>query len=359
MSDAPAATLRRGGLWRRVVLAALVLVLAPVLLIHLYALALSAMPVPGTILMGQRAGQGQDVRRDWKPLEQISPHLVHAVIAAEDARYCEHDGIDWDAVETAREWNRNNPDRPRRGGSTISQQTAKNVFFWNGGGMPRKAGEAWMTLVIERVWGKRRIMETYLNVAEWGDGLFGAEAAAQARFGKSAAELSEREAALLAAVLPSPNRWRAVNPGPYVQRRAGTIQSRMRVVAAEGYADCVLTDEDRARLPRPPPRPPAEAAPERPVLPDLPDAPETGEEALGPEPSPAEPDPPQPAPDPEADAALMDFLDETEAALGAISEAERLEENASEGMVAPAPEPGTTELPEADAPMPEAPEPEE
>jgi monofunctional biosynthetic peptidoglycan transglycosylase len=354
MSETPALTRRRKAPLRRLALIVVLAILLPVIAVHLYALALSAMPVPGTILMSQRAGQGQEVRQDWRPLEQISPHLVHAVIAAEDARFCEHDGIDWDAVEAAREWNRNNPDRPRRGGSSISQQTAKNVFFWNGGGMARKAGEAWMTLVIERVWGKRRIMETYLNVAEWGDGLFGAEAAAQARFGKSAAELSEREAALLAAVLPSPNRWRAVNPGPYVQRRAGTIQSRMRVVAAEGFAACVLTDEDRARLPRPP-RPPGEAPPPRPVLPDLPDAPETGEEALGPEPDRAR------DPDPEAEAALMDFLDETEAALGAIGRDERTGESLPEVPEAETPDSEVGDGPEADIALSNdtAPEPED
>lgn len=270
---------KRGPRWsRRLAIVGLSL-LALVLLLHLYALLLAAVPVPGTILMAQRSGEGQDVRRDWVKLEDISPRLVYAVIAAEDARFCEHGGIDWRAVEAAREWNAKNPDRSRRGGSTISQQTAKNVFFWNGGGMPRKAGEAWVTYVIEAVWGKRRIMEVYLNVAEWGDGLFGAEAAAQARFGKSAADLTEREAALLAAVLPSPNRWRAVNPGPYVQSRAGSIQGRMRVVANEGYAACVLGGD----APRLPPRetPKGETPRPPPALEELPEIPETGDEALG------------------------------------------------------------------------------
>lgn len=298
--------------WRRPVIITCLSLLALGLAPHIYALILAVTPVPGTILMAQRAGQGQDVRRDWVKLEDISPRLVYAVIAAEDAKFCEHGGIDWDAVDAAREWNAKNPDRPRRGGSTISQQTAKNVFFWNGGGMVRKAGEAWMTYVIETVWGKRRIMEVYLNVAEWGDGLFGAEAAAQARFGKSAADLTEREAALLAAVLPSPNRWRAVNPGPYVQRRAGTIQARMRVVANQGYAACVL-GEDAPRMPAPRPEP-GEAPPPPPVLEDLPEAPDTGEEALGPIPEPAEPieTEERPAPEPPAEPDLLDFLDDAE-----------------------------------------------
>ncbi len=290
MQDIPPKPKRAVPLWRRIAVGAGLGLLGLFLLFHLYALALSVLPAPGTLLMTQRAGQGQDVRRDWVSLEQISPQLVLAVIAAEDARFCEHGGIDWDAVEKAREWNRKNPDRNRRGGSTISQQTAKNVFFWNGGGMARKAGEAWMTYVIEAVWGKRRIMEVYLNVAEWGDGLFGAEAAAQTRFGKPAAELTPREAALLAAVLPSPNKWRAVNPGPYVRKRAASIQGRMQVVANEGYAACVLGEAFRVTSPKPEPGAPPRPAP---VFEDLPEAPETGEEALETPPAPAaaEPDP--------------------------------------------------------------------
>lgn len=270
---------RKAPLWLRILVIAVLVPAVLVLLLHLYALLLRFAPVPGTILMSQRAGQGQEVRASWTPLERISPRLVYAVIAAEDAKFCTHGGIDWDAVEAAREWNEKNPNRNRRGGSTISQQTAKNVFFWNGGGMARKAGEAWMTYVIEAVWGKRRIMEVYLNVAEWGDGFFGAEAAAQARFGKSAADLTEREAALLAAVLPSPNRWRAVNPGPYVQQRANSIQGRMRVVANEGYAACVF-GEDAPKLP-PRETPKGEAPPPPAVLPEIPDAPESGDESLG------------------------------------------------------------------------------
>lgn len=195
-------------------------------------------PPPGTWIMLDRSLSGQTVRNDWAPLEEISPHLVRAVIAAEDSRYCLHAGIDTEAVKEAAEHNKKNG--KRRGGSTISQQTAKNVFLWNGGGYLRKGLEAWFTLVSETIWGKRRTMELYLNVAEWGDGLFGAEAAAQGRFGKAAKDLSKQEAALLAAVLPSPNKWRAVNPGPYVRGRAATIRKRMDVVRREGLDQCVL-----------------------------------------------------------------------------------------------------------------------
>lgn len=226
--------------WKRSVLVSFSGLALLIVTLHLYALTLAFLAPPLTILMLQRATGGHEVRREWMPIERISPSLVAAVIAAEDTRFCFHGGIDWDAVEAARAYNAANPGKRRRGGSTITQQTAKNVFFWNGGGMARKAGEAWMSYVIERLWGKRRILEIYLNVAEWGDGLFGAEAAAQARFGKPAADLTEREAALLASVLPSPNKWSATSPGPYVRSRARTVAARMREVARDGLDACIL-----------------------------------------------------------------------------------------------------------------------
>ena len=252
--------------------------------LHAYALILKAVPVPGTLLMAQRAVGGESIRRQMVSLDEISPNLVLAVIAAEDTRYCQHHGVDPDAIEKAIDEYRQG--KGLRGASTITQQTAKNVFLWNGGGMARKAVEAWLATFIDGMWGKRRVMEAYLNVAEWGDGIFGAEAAAQARFGKPAADLTEREAALLAAVLPSPNKWRLDPPGPYVSKRAGTLQARMRVVASEGLAGCVL--DTMPDLPRPaPPKPPMEVRPEtpaaRPGMPDLPPLPEEGDEAAGPD----------------------------------------------------------------------------
>ncbi len=195
-------------------------------------------PPPGTWTMLERRLDGATVRHDWVGLNAISPHLVRAVIAAEDSRYCLHAGIDVEAIRDAADDNKNGG--KRRGGSTISQQTAKNVFLWNGGGYVRKGLEAWFTLVAETIWGKRRTMELYLNVAEWGDGLFGAGAAARGRFGKGAKDLTKQEAALLAAVLPSPNKWRAVNPGPYVRGRAATIRKRMDIVRLDGLDACVL-----------------------------------------------------------------------------------------------------------------------
>jgi len=210
------------------------IVLSPIIGAILYRF----VPPPGTWTMLERKLSGDVIVHPWTPLKEISPHLVRAVIAAEDSRFCEHKGIDVEAVEKALENNKSG--RKRRGGSTITQQTAKNVFLWQGGGWIRKGFEAYFTLVAERIWGKRRTMELYLNVAEWGNGYFGAEAAARGRFGKSAADLTKQEAALLAAVLPSPNKWRAVNPGPYVRGRAATIRKRMNVVRNEGLDQCVL-----------------------------------------------------------------------------------------------------------------------
>lgn len=206
--------------------------------VHIYAMILFFAPVPGTANMAIRALEGQPLQRQWVPLERISPHLVRAVIAAEDSKFCDHDGVSLEDMEMA--WADYQKTGRMRGASTITQQTAKNVFLWNGGGFVRKAPEAWMAVFIDNFWGKRRVMEVYLNVAEWGDGIFGAEAAAQARFGKSAANLTRREAALLASVLPSPHRYRVDPPGPYVRKQAGTYQARMRVVQSEGLDACIL-----------------------------------------------------------------------------------------------------------------------
>ncbi|MEL7540682.1 MAG: monofunctional biosynthetic peptidoglycan transglycosylase [Pseudomonadota bacterium] len=205
--------------------------------LHIYALILAMVPVPGTANMAGRVMQGTPVYHTWVPLEDISPHLVRAVIAAEDTQFCAHGGIDMDAIKNALD------ERERRGqlrgASTLTQQTAKNVFFWNGGGYGRKAGEAWMAVFIDGFWGKRRVLEVYLNVAEWGDGLYGAEAAAYGRFNKSAKDLTKFEAARLAAVLPSPNKWRVRPAGPYVRQRTATLQARMSTVERDGLDACI------------------------------------------------------------------------------------------------------------------------
>ncbi|RZJ95657.1 MAG: monofunctional biosynthetic peptidoglycan transglycosylase [Brevundimonas sp.] len=200
------------------------------------------LPPPQTWLMTTRLieGEGRDYR--WRSLNDISPRLVDAVIASEDATFCAHSGFDMKAIEKALQTNARVEKRGRgriRGGSTISQQTAKNVFLWPGRDWIRKGLEAGYTVLIETTWGKRRIMEVYLNVAEWGPGIYGAEAAAQHWYGKSADELTAREAARLAAILPSPRRYQAAAPGPYVRRRASRIQAAMGTVRNDGLNACV------------------------------------------------------------------------------------------------------------------------
>jgi monofunctional biosynthetic peptidoglycan transglycosylase len=198
----------------------------------------AVVPPIATILMVREslAGHGMDYR--WRSLDQISPHLVTSAIAAEDARFCRHSGFDIEAIEKALKANENGG--KIRGGSTISQQTAKNVFLWPGRDWVRKGLEAGYTVLIEVVWPKRRIMEVYLNVAEMGPGVFGAEAAARHWFGKSARDLTPSEAARIAAILPSPRRYNAGAPGPYVRRRAARVQANARIVRNEGLAACVL-----------------------------------------------------------------------------------------------------------------------
>lgn len=213
-------------------------VLWVIVIIHFYAIALRFLPVPMTATMVERVIAGETLRKDWTRIEDISPHLARAILGGEDSRFCEHPGIDLEAVQNA--LSDNAEGGRRRGGSTITQQTAKNVFLWNGGGYARKVVEAWFSLYTNIVWGKRRTLEIYLNVAEWGDGFFGAEAAAQARFGKPANALTKREAALLAAVLPSPNKWRVDPPGNYVSRRAGTLMQRAEVIRTSKYDACLL-----------------------------------------------------------------------------------------------------------------------
>lgn len=193
-------------------------------------------PPPVTILMLQRAPQ-HGIDRDWVPMRRIAPALPLAVIAAEDARYCEHGGFDFEAIEKAMESNKRG--RKLRGGSTISQQAAKNVFLWPSRSYVRKGLEAYFTVLVEAIWGKRRIMEVYLNSVEWGPGTYGAEAAARKYFGVGADRLTTQQAARLAAILPSPLKWKAANPGPYVARRSRRIAAASGVVRREGLADCI------------------------------------------------------------------------------------------------------------------------
>jgi monofunctional biosynthetic peptidoglycan transglycosylase len=189
-------------------------------------------PVTATMLMDEHG-----FTRDWTPLSRIDRDMVSAVIGAEDSKFCTHDGFDRAAIETA--IRRNAEGGRLRGGSTVSQQTAKNVFLWQGGGYFRKGLEAWFTLLIEQIWGKRRIMEVYLNVAETGIGTYGVEAGAQRYFNHSAARLSETEAARMAAALPLPKERSVLNPSGFVRRYGNTIRARIGVVRRDGLDACI------------------------------------------------------------------------------------------------------------------------
>ena len=232
---------RRGpirGLLRWLALVVLVLVIGSVLQV----LALRFVDPPFTAFMAARqiealqSGEpGFRVDYQWRDAPEISAHLSVAVVASEDQRFASHHGFDLEAIRDAAE--RNARGGRMRGASTISQQTAKNLFLWSGRSWLRKGLEAWYTALIEAMWPKQRILEVYVNVAEFGDGVYGAQAAAQRYFGKDAAQLGPAEAARLAAVLPSPRRYSAASPGPYVQRRTGEIQRQMRQIGGTAYLD--------------------------------------------------------------------------------------------------------------------------
>lgn len=186
-------------------------------------------PVPITWLMMLRVVQGNGLTKDWEPIADISPELVRAVIAAEDTRFCEHRGFDWVELQKAiDDWRHGDE---LRGASTITNQVARNVFLWKSRNFLRKGLEAYFTLLVEFMWRKERIIEAYLNVAEWGPGIFGAEAAAQHYFGKPASELTKREASLMAAILPNPIEWSASSPGEYTANYAARIRTRMDQLA--------------------------------------------------------------------------------------------------------------------------------
>ncbi len=175
------------------------------------------------------------VAYDWRDLDAIAPSLPVSLVAAEDQNFASHSGFDFKAIEKAR--TNNARGRKVRGASTISQQLAKNLFLWSGRSWVRKGIEAWYTVLIETLWPKHRIIEVYANVAEFGDGIYGAQAAARSFWGKDAARLSSSESARLAAVLPSPKRYSAARPGPYVQRRAQWIERNVRRIGGTGYLD--------------------------------------------------------------------------------------------------------------------------
>jgi monofunctional biosynthetic peptidoglycan transglycosylase len=198
--------------------AVLALVAAVLLLVILYRW---VDPPTSTLMLSQRLA-GMDIEQKWVPLERISPNLVQAVILSEDGAFCRHHGVDWSALEEAME--------SSRGGSTITMQVVKNLFLWPARSYIRKALEIALAYVVEMVWSKERVLEIYLNIAEWGPGVFGAEAAARYHFGKASSRLTAQEAALLAVSLPSPLDRQAGYPGWQTQRLADNLLVRMRAV---------------------------------------------------------------------------------------------------------------------------------
>ena len=192
-------------------------------------------PITFTMIGDMVAGRG--ATRDWIPVGKVDRDMVRAVIAAEDSKFCQHKGFDVDAIQEAAR--RNASGGKIRGGSTISQQTAKNAFLWQGGGYFRKGLEAWFTLLMETMWPKRRIMEVYLNVAETGIGTYGANAGSKRYFGHDASAMTRTEAARIAAVLPLPKARGAVTPRGFTRRYGNTITTRIGTVARDGLDACV------------------------------------------------------------------------------------------------------------------------
>jgi monofunctional glycosyltransferase len=195
-------------------------------------------PPPFTATMAGDLLGGRSVTKDWMSLSAMDPDMARAAIAGEDARFCLHHGFDWRGIARAAASNARGH-RRLRGGSTISQQTAKNVFLFQGGGYVRKAFEAWFTLLIETIWGKRRIMEVYLNVAETGIGTYGANAGAQRYFHHDASRLSATEAARIAAVLPLPKKRAAIAPTGFTRRHGNRLIRAVGAVRRGGLDDCL------------------------------------------------------------------------------------------------------------------------
>lgn len=203
----------------------------------LWVAALALLDPPVTWTMWQRAFAGQHVERSWRDLDEVAHTMPLAVIAAEDQKFMDHWGFDLEAIEKAMRTNARRNGKRIHGGSTISQQTAKNVFLWQGRNLLRKGVEAWFTLLVETLWSKQRIVEVYLNVAETGPGLFGVEAAAQHCFKRPAVRLDASQAALIAATLPAPGRYSCERPSNYVRKRQGWILRQMR-----NLGDVLATD---------------------------------------------------------------------------------------------------------------------
>jgi len=229
---------RRARSWPRRIFGWMVkLVVAFFAISILWVLAYRFVPPPITITMIGDVFAGRGFDKDWMPISQIDRDMVRAAIAAEDSKFCTHNGFDFEAIEDAMK--RNASGGRIRGGSTISQQTAKTTFLWNGGGYARKGVEAWFTFLIENLWGKRRIMEVYLNNAETGIGTYGVNAGSQRYYGHDASAMSATEAARIAAVLPLPKKRGVVAPKGFTRRYGNTIAARINVVGRDGLDACI------------------------------------------------------------------------------------------------------------------------
>jgi len=177
---------------------------------------------------GMFTGKNVSITKSWVSYDEISDNIKRAVIFSEDKRYLQHDGFDWKAISAAKKYNERMKGKRVIGASTISMQTSKNVFLWHGRNYLRKVLEAYFTVLIEAVWGKERILEVYLNIIEWGEGIYGVEAASEYYFKKSAKNLTVREAGALAAIVPNPRKWSAANPTSYVKKRTSLISSQLK-----------------------------------------------------------------------------------------------------------------------------------
>jgi monofunctional biosynthetic peptidoglycan transglycosylase len=225
----------RDGAWAGIKVAAITATALGMLVIGLMVLYRVVDP-PSTLILAQRLS-GTEIDQRWVPLDRISPELIVAVIASEDGQFCAHRGVDFRALEAEMQ-RAARIGEDARGASTISMQVVKNVFLLPTRSYLRKAAEVVLTLVLERIWSKRRILEVYLNIAEWGPGVFGAEAGARYHFRKPAARLTARDAALMAVSLPNPIEREAGRPGPGTQRLAGVIERRARAMG-QRVAACV------------------------------------------------------------------------------------------------------------------------
>lgn len=222
-------------LWQAVGLILATVILVPVLIITAYRF----IDPPYSSLMARNALAGRNVQNTWIPLERMSPYLIKAIVLSEDAKFCSHWGVDWTAINESIEKARKSGVGPR-GASTIPMQTAKNLFLWQSRSYIRKVIEIPLAYAMSGIWPKRRMLEIYLNIAEWAPGVFGAEAAAHHHFKKGAIELRRREAAQMAAALPNPFKRNAGRPGPKTRRLADKIERRMRRETVQ--LDCIQSN---------------------------------------------------------------------------------------------------------------------